>query len=112
MTLAKELQKVLNRTPHIQGIPHAFYSKEADLNMNGQNVSVVKDECGGTVDINFIGGCSIGYNGRVIPSIDEGELSAPPETYEYIGYMDVKGILVYSDYTPEIPMQKVEIPSI
>ena len=112
MALDNELQKILNRTPNIQDIPHAFYSKEADINLNGKETSRIRDEFGKSVDINFVGGCSVGSNGKVIPSTDEEELSALPETYEYKGYLDDNGVLVRTDHTPEVPMQTVEIPSI
>ncbi len=112
MALDNEIQKILNRAPKIQDIPHAFYSIQADVNENGQDVATIKDEFGKCVDVNFVGGCSVGYNGKVIPATDEESLSALPETYEYLGYLDDEGVLIRTDHTPEIPMQKVEIPTI
>lgn len=109
MALDKEIQKILNRTPNIQNIPHAFYSKEADLNVNGQETSRITDEFGKSVDVNFVGGCSIGRDGKVIPAMDEGRLAAAADTYEYLGYMDGAGRLVRTDHTPERPMQTVSI---
>lgn len=109
MALDKEIQKILNRTPNIQNIPHAFYSKEADLNVNGQETSRITDEFGKSVDVSFVGGCSIGRDGKVIPATDEEELAAEPDTYEYLGYVDEAGVLVRTDYTPEIPLQTVSI---
>lgn len=107
MALDKKLQNILDRVPNIQNIPHAFYSKEADVNKNGMETSRIMDEFGKSVDINFIGGCSIGVDGKVIPAPDEEELAAGPDTYEYLGYVDNTGVFVRTDYTPERPMQTV-----
>lgn len=109
MALDKEIQKILNRAPNIQDIPHAFYSKEADLNKNGQETSTITDEFGKSVAVNFIGGCSVGADGKVIPATDEEELAAEPDTYEYLGYIDDVGVFVRTDHTPERPMQTVSI---
>ena len=112
MVLDKEIQKIINRTPKVQDLPHVFYSKEADLNLNGTQTVRVLDEFGKSADVSFVGGCSIGVNGAVVPASDEVPLAAEPESYQYLGYMDDKGVLVRTDHTPEIPLQAVSIPTL
>lgn len=106
--LDRHLKKILNHTPKIQDVPHVFYSQEAHANSGGKQTFEIKDEFGNMANASFVGGVSIGSRGRIIPATDEEELSASAESYEFLGYLDEKGVLIRSDHTPEIPQYYVD----
>lgn len=89
--LEKKIQDILDRMPKITDVPHVFYSSEADSATGGLRTAVLKDEFGGAVRINFVGGCSIDVDGNIIPSIDE-----------------ESGAVILSDHSPEIPKLQIE----
>ena len=108
--LEKKIQDILDRMPKIADIPHVFYSSAADEVTGGVGTARLKDEFGGTVKINFVGGCSLDGKGNIIPSLDEEPLEAEPNTYRYIGYIDEEnGTVILSDHSPEIPKFDVEV---